>query len=280
MIHETCASPVEAAPALTNPPPTQDLSQQLAQLQQDLQQCRRMAALGELVGTTTHEFNNLLTTILNYAKMGLRHDDNPTREKAFQKILTAGQRAAQITNAVLGMARNRSHDPEPTDLRPIVAETLLLLERELRNHRIDVTTEFHETPRAIACGNQIQQVLMNLLINARQAMPHGGSIQIRLSWEPGSPYVDLTVRDNGTGIAPEHLPRIFDPYFSTKRGPDASGKGGTGLGLASCKEIIEAHRGKIRVQSTIGKGTAFTLRLPASDPPPPTLAGTENSAGV
>lgn len=267
MLNDTLARPdsTEDMP-VGHPDPLTELHEQMSDLRRELNRCRRMAALGELVGTTTHEFNNVLTTIINFAKMGLRNSDNATREKAFQKILTAGQRAAQITNAVLGMARNRSSDPEPTDLRPIVSETLMLLEREMKNYRIEVITELCEGPRAMACGNQIQQVLMNLLVNARQAMPNGGTLWVRLQHDDVAGLVDLTVRDSGTGIPAEQLPSIFEPYFSTKRGPDESGKGGTGLGLSACKEIIESHRGKIRVQSTVGKGTAFTIRLPVAPP--------------
>jgi signal transduction histidine kinase len=108
-------------------------------------------------------------------------------------------------------------------------------------------------------------VLLNLLTNARQAMPRGGRIMIRIAPDPTAGTVDLTVRDTGSGIAPDVLPRIFDRYFTTKQGPDASGKGGTGVGLSMCREIIEAHQGRIRVESTIGVGTAFTLKLPAAN---------------
>ena len=95
-------------------------------------------------------------------------------------------------------------------------------------------------------------------------MPRGGRIIIRIAPDAAAGTVDLTVRDTGSGIPPEVLPRIFDRYFTTKQGPDASGKGGTGVGLAACREIIEAHQGKIRVESTVGVGTAFTLKLPAA----------------
>src|SRR5262249_21217523 len=117
---------------------------------------------------------------------------------------------------------------------------------------------------AIANGNQIQQVLMNLLINARQAMPQGGTILIRLGLDSAGQMVELLVRDTGCGMSPDTMRRIFDPFFSTKSGPDASGKGGTGLGLSMCRDIIEAHHGRIRVDSTVGKGTAFTIKLPAT----------------
>lgn len=239
-----------------------DAKEEIAALKRQLKQAQRMSALGELVGTTTHEFNNLLMTILNYAKMGLRHADDETRQKAFNKILNASEKAAKITNNILGMARNRSTDPEPTDLARLIGDSLLLLEREMNKYRIQVDYEPAVVPQVMAVGNEIQQVLMNLLTNARQAMSTGGEIRIRLAHDIAHNMVDLVIRDNGSGIPAEKLPRIFDPYFSTKDGPDASGKGGTGLGLSSCRDIIQSHHGRIRVQSTVGKGTAFTIKLP------------------
>jgi signal transduction histidine kinase len=241
-----------------------ELQQQIEALRQQLNQAQKLTALGELVSTTTHEFNNVLMTIINYAKMGMRQTDEPTRMKAFEKILAAGQRAAKITNAVLGAARNRSDSFEPTDLSAIIEETLVLLEREFTKYRIRVEKQIDSVPSAWAIGNQIQQVLLNLLINARQAMPRGGQLVIRLEQEPASDMVDLVIRDTGTGIPPDQLQRIFDPFFSTKKGPDETGKGGTGLGLASCRNIIEAHHGRIRVESAVGKGTSFRIRLPVA----------------
>ncbi len=249
---------------MSDPHRPEQLLQQIETLKQQLAHAQRLTALGELVSTTTHEFNNVLMTIINYAKMGLRHKDSATREKAFEKILAAGNRAAKITNSVLGMARNRSAQQEPTDLAQLVDDTLLLLEREMNKYRIAVEKQFHPIPPAMVNGNQIQQVLLNMLTNARQAMPGGGRIWIKLLHDAGTRTVDLVIRDNGSGIPPETLPRVFDPFFSTKSGPDQSGKGGTGLGLSACREIIDAHRGRIRVESTIGKGTAFTIKLPAA----------------
>jgi signal transduction histidine kinase len=238
------------------------LQQQIELLKERLAQAQQLTALGELVSTTTHEFNNVLMTIINYAKMGMRHKDNPTRDKAFDKILAASNRAAKITSTVLGMARNRSAGQEPTNLTQLVEDTLVLLERELNKYRVAVDRHFQPIPEAYINGNQIQQVLLNLLINARQAMPGGGRLTIKLVPDADNDMIDLVVRDNGCGIPPEVLPRIFDSFFTTKHGPDASGKGGTGLGLSSCRDIIEAHRGRIRVDSSVGKGTAFTIKLP------------------
>ena len=241
----------------------QNLLKEKEALEERVNQVQRMSALGELVSTTTHEFNNVLMTILNYAKMGLRQTDSGTRDKAFDKILKAGQRAAKITNSVLGMARNRGTQFEQTNLAQIVDETMVLLERELQKYRIAVTLQIApDTPEVPAIGNQIQQVLLNLLINARQAMAEGGQLIIRLVEDQETQTVDLSVRDFGPGIPREKLSQIFQPYYTTKAGPDESGKGGTGLGLATCRNIIEAHGGRIRVESTVGKGTCFILKLP------------------
>ena len=164
----------------------------------------------------------------------------------------------------MGLARNRSGDFEPTDLAKLVDDALVLLERELRKYRIAIETHLEDAPPARANPNQIQQVLLNLLINARQAMPNGGQVVIRVGLDQASRMVELSVRDNGPGIAEDKLPRIFDPYYSTKKGPDETGKGGTGVGLSACRDIMEAHQGKILVASTVGKGTAFTLRIPVA----------------
>ncbi len=240
----------------------QQLQEEITALKKRLDQSQRMTALGELVSTTTHEFNNVLMTIINYAKMGMRHDDKETRDKAFEKINKAGMRAAKITNSVLGMARNRSEHFEMTDIAKIIDESMVLLEREMQKYRISVDMQIDEVPEVSAIGNQIQQVLMNLLINARQAMSEGGQLVIKLQKNAENQTVDLSVRDYGPGIAQDKLRKIFDAYYTTKEGPDETGKGGTGVGLATCKNIIEAHGGKIRVESSVGKGTCFTLMLP------------------
>jgi two-component system NtrC family sensor kinase len=241
----------------------QQLQEEITALKKRLDQSQRMTALGELVSTTTHEFNNVLMTIINYAKMGMRHDDKATRDKAFDKINNAGNRAAKITNAVLGMARNRSEHFEMTDVAKLIEETMVLLEREMQKYRISVDMHVDaDLPEVSVIGNQIQQVLMNLLINARQAMSEGGQLVIKLKKNVAAGTVDLSVRDYGPGIPQDKLRRIFEPFYSTKSGPDETGKGGTGVGLSTCKNIIEAHGGKIRVESSVGKGTCFTLMLP------------------
>ena len=254
---------MHSGPQSTSEPASEPARQedQIEELKAQLQAARQLATLGELVGTTTHEFNNVLTTILNYAKMGLRHTDDATRTRALEKILSAGQRAEKITNGVLGMARNRSHNPAPADLAALVSESLVLLEREMQKYRIQVETQLDATSKAWVVAGQIQQVLLNLLTNARQAMPNGGRVQVRVAEDKATGTIDLVVQDNGPGIAKEDLPKIFASGYSTKTGPDATGKGGAGVGLAACREIIEAHGGKIRVESAVGRGTAFILKL-------------------
>lgn len=257
---------------------TNDSSQdELKKLRAQVAQLRNKAALGELLGTTTHEFNNILMTIMNYAKMGIRHPDQATRDKALDKILAASERAAKITHSVLGMAKNRSGDFAPVELGQLIEETMVLLGREMQQFRVQVEVQAEANlPKVRAIGNEIQQVLINLLTNARQAMEKGGQIVLKLFHLPQENCVGVSIRDYGCGMPPEVLHKIFEPYFTTKSGPDASGKGGTGLGLSACKEVIEQHQGRIRVDSTVGKGTMFTLFLPVnpaiSDPNPKELA--------
>jgi signal transduction histidine kinase len=238
-------------------------SAEVASLRRQLLEAQKAATLGELLGTTTHEFNNALTTVLNYAKLGLRHRDQPTRDKALERILSAGTRAAKITASVLGMARGGSARMEPVNLELLVEDVLVLLEREMTKYRVQVEREFAPVPKVSANPGQLQQVLLNLLVNARQAMPQGGRLIIRLAHDALLGAVDLMVRDTGCGMTPDVMRRMFEPHFSTKAGPDETGKGGSGLGLTACREIVEAHKGRIRVESAPGKGTAITIRLPA-----------------
>lgn len=235
---------------------------EIQQLKQQLEQAQRMATLGELTGTATHEFNNLLMTILNYAKLGLRHKDDASRDKALNRIHDAAVRASKLTGSILSLARNRTGDMEPTDLKAVIEDTVLLLEREFRKYRIDLELHLAEVAPILGQGNELQRVLINMLVNARQATGEGGTVRVGLKDCPDTNEVAIIIRDTGAGIPADVLPKIFDPYFSTKAGPDASGKGGSGVGLACCKKIIDTHRGRIRVETAVGKGTAFTIRLP------------------
>ncbi|MCU0713074.1 MAG: ATP-binding protein [Pirellula sp.] len=235
----------------------------IEELQNRLLHLERLASVGELTSTTTHEFNNLLMTVINYARMGLKNKDEAARDKAFTRILDAANRGAKITSMVLGLARSRPADKEPTDLIALVEDALVLMERELQKYRILVEKNWKTAPKISASPDQIQRLLLNLLTNARQAIGESGLIKIKIAHETSSNSVVLSVRDSGCGIEKDVLPRIFKPFFTTKSGPDSSGKGGTGLGLSACKEIVENHNGRIRVESTVGKGTAFSIKFPA-----------------
>ena len=242
------------------------LEEQVQILTKRLQQAQKLTALGELVSTTTHEFNNVLMTIINYAKMGMRCRDDATRDKALDKILIASEKAARITNSILGVARNRSetlgaHRTAQTDRR---------LARAARTRDEQVPNQRREADRQCAAGDGQRQPdsadPAEPADQCRQAMPNGGRVVIKLDYDPAEDMVVLVVRDDGQGIPAEKLPRIFDAFYSTKDGPDETGKGGTGLGLSSCRNIVEAHHGRIRVNSTVGKGTAFTILLPVAKP--------------
>ena len=217
-----------------------DLQQQVEMLKEQLAQAQKLTALGELVSTTTHEFNNVLTTIINYAKLGMRHKDNETREKAFDKILMASNRAAKITATILGLARNRKAGQEPTNLQELVENTLLLLEREMNKYRITVDKSFQRVPQAHVNGNQIQQILLNLLINARQAMPGGGRVMIRLELRcrerHGGPHGPRQRRgDSGRQAAED-----FRAFLHNKERPGRQRKGRDGPGAL---DVPGDHRG-------------------------------------
>src|SRR5262249_48118759 len=161
---------------------------------QQLLQAQKLSSVGALASSVAHEFNNILTTIMNYAKLALRPTaDEAGRTQALEKILKGSQRAATIINSMLGFARNTSTQREDTDLAALVEEVLILTEKDLSKHRISVEKRFQGRPRASVVPAQIEQVLLNLIINARQAMPRGGQLklEVRQAAEPG--LVELRV---------------------------------------------------------------------------------------
>lgn len=235
--------------------------EELESLRQRLLQTQRLSSLGALASSVAHEFNNILTTIINYAKIGLNNKDEAARTKSLEKILTASERAAKITGGMLGFARSKPAERRPTDVVTLVGEVLVLVEKDLTKHRVKLHTRFVGRPQAVVSATQIQQIILNLIINARQAMPQGGHLRIEVRECIETNLVEIVVSDTGSGIPAEQLRHIFDPFFTTKDGPDDTGKGGTGLGLSICRDIIEAHHGRIRVESLVGRGTTFTVKL-------------------
>ncbi len=232
------------------------------QLRQQLLHAQKLSSVGALASSVAHEFNNILTTIINYARMAQRPEQTEAaRVLALEKILKGGQRAATIINSMLGFARNTATKRESTDMVALVEETLILTDKDLSKHRIHIDKKYHGRPVAYVVPAQIEQVLLNLLINARQAMPRGGHLKIEVKENARTQLVELRIADTGVGIPPERLRLIFEPFYTTKQ-PDATGHGGTGLGLSVCRQIIEQHHGRIRVESVVGKGSTFTVKLP------------------
>jgi signal transduction histidine kinase len=232
------------------------------QLRQQLLQAQRLTSVGTLASSVAHEFNNILTTIINYAKLGLRSaDDEAARTQALEKILKGSQRAATIISSMLGFARSTAQQRQTTDLIGLVEEVLLLTEKDLSKHRVQIETRFQGRPQAFVVPAQIEQILINLIINARQAMPRGGRLRIEIRDNPGTHMAEVRISDTGIGIAPDQLRLIFEPFYTTKA-PDEHGHGGSGLGLSVCRQIIEQHQGRIRVESVVGKGSTFTVKLP------------------
>jgi len=232
------------------------------QLKQQLLRAQRLSSVGTLASSVAHEFNNILTTIMNYAKIGLRPESNEaSRVQSLEKILKGSQRAATIVSSMLGFARNQATQRDMTDLVGLVEEVLILTEKDLSKHQVRVETRFHGRPKAPVVRGQIEQILINLIINARQAMPRGGRLTIEVRDNPKSSMAEIIVADTGTGIPPDQLRLIFEAFYTTKK-PDENGHGGSGLGLSVCRQIIEQHHGRIRVESAVGKGSRFTVKLP------------------
>jgi signal transduction histidine kinase len=253
--------PAPTASESIQPSPIESLQRQVIALQ-------RVSSAGMLAGSLFHELNNALTPILSYAKLALRNPDAAYRDRALSQILDAAQRAGSITRGMLALSRpggSPTHR-EPTEMSRLVSEVVLLVKKDMARHKVRLDVKTTGDPWARTHPGQIQQVLLNLLINARQAMLAGGAIQLRLGMDPTGRFVELSVVDTGVGIASEDLRWIFEPFFSTKSAPDAAGQGGTGLGLSICRDIIEAHHGRLRAESRLGEGSTFTVILPACTP--------------
>jgi signal transduction histidine kinase len=242
-------------------------SSEADQLRQQLLQAQKLSSVGALASSVAHEFNNILTTIINYARLALRNTDEAARGQALEKILKGSQRAATIINSMLGFARNTSSQRQLTDLVALVEEVLILTDKDLSKHRIHVEKKYSGRPQVWVVPAQIEQVLLNLIINARQAMPRGGHLKIEVRENARTQWAEIRVADTGVGIPLDRLRLIFEPFYTTKE-PDANGHGGTGLGLSVCRQIIEQHQGRIRVESLVGKGATFTVKVPLTPDEP------------
>jgi two-component system cell cycle sensor histidine kinase/response regulator CckA len=234
------------------------------QLEEQLRQAQKMEAVGQLAGGIAHDFNNILAVIQLESSLMLEDGNaNMVARDSLREILAASERAANLTRQLLMFGRRQVVRPVDLDLRETVSSVLRLLRRVL-GENIVVKSSFAPASSFIhGDPGMMEQVLMNLALNARDAMPSGGELTVRLEptrmpEEEGRLYVCLSVSDTGCGIPSENLPRIFDPFFTTKE----IGKG-TGLGLATVFGIVQQHRGRIEVDSVIGQRTTFRVFLPA-----------------
>jgi signal transduction histidine kinase len=222
----------------------------------------RLAGVGAIASSVAHEFNNVLMSLLNYSKLALKPTAKPEmKNTALEKVVQGCGKAAGLVNAMLGMTRNSGRKLQLTDLGELTAQVVSLCEKDLLKHRIRVEQSNSGPVPAWVMPALLEQVLLNLVINARQAMPQGGTLRLGVRANPEGNTGEIRIVDSGTGIDPEKLGHIFEPFFSTKD-PDEEGRGGSGLGLSLCRQIIEAHNGRIRVESTPGKGTTFTIKIP------------------
>lgn len=236
---------------------------ELRQKQAELIQSSKLAAVGTFAAGIGHEFNNLLGGMLGYAELGRSTDDIAEKDHALDVIRQASQRGRVITRGLLTFARRSEHRRDVHHLADIIAETLTLVEVDLRKLNITLVRTIEPTPAILCDGGQIAQVLLNLVTNARDAIGQDGGT-ITVSLRQCDAFVELSVRDTGEGI-PEHVrDRIFEPFVTTKGALGASNTPGTGLGLSVSYGIVKDHGGDIRFETETGVGTTMIVRLPVT----------------
>jgi len=235
------------------------------ELETQLQLREKMASLGLLAAGVAHEVNTPLTGISSFTQMlqDQISDDDP-RAKLLHKIERQTERASKIVNNLLNFARQGRASFVPVNLNDVIRDVLSLLEHQLTRARVKVRLELgDDVPEVMGDENKLQQVFLNLILNAQDAMASGGWLTIKTSagtpTAEGSQEVVATVSDTGQGISQDDIKRIYDPFFTTKR----AGASGTGLGLSITYGILQEHSGQIGVESSVGQGTSFQIRLPA-----------------
>jgi PAS domain S-box-containing protein len=228
-----------------------------ARLEDQLLQAEKLSSIGLLAAGIAHEVNTPITGISSYAQMLLKETPaSDVRKPILEKIEKQTFRAAEIVNGLLNFARVNGGEFEDLDLNRLIRESLLLLEHHFKQNRVDVVYAPDESiPMVFGNAGKLQQVFVNLFLNAKDAMPSGGTLRVETSKNDGMVAVDI--RDSGVGISAENIRRIYDPFFTTK----STGRG-TGLGLAVTYGIVQEHGGRISVDSIPAKGTHFSLKLP------------------
>src|SRR5215813_8332184 len=232
---------------------------QRERMEEQMTQTEKLTSLGLLAAGVAHEVNTPLAVISNYIQMLAKQmPEGDPRQSIIEKIVKQTFRASEIVNNLLNFSRTGAAEAASVDVNRVVEETLSLVAHPLKTARIQVVKELAESlPPVHGSANKLQQVFLNLFLNARDAMPGGGMLEVRTGAHNGS--VEIEVVDTGAGIPREHINRIFDPFFTTK----PNGRG-TGLGLSVSYGIIKEHAGKIDVRSTPGKGTSFHVEFPAA----------------
>ncbi len=239
------------------------MTQKLHDTQEQLYQSEKLASLGRLAAGVAHEINNPLTGVLTYSSFLLkRADDTPELKQDLEVVVRETKRCREIVNGLLNFSRQTPAQKSNVEIGHVIQKTLTILQHQLKSQQVTVTSDAPaDLPVIHADGNQLQQVLINLLLNAVDAMPEsGGEIKITTQNRARNhqPGLEIEVADNGCGIPHEHLSKIFEPFFTTK------GQKGTGLGLAVVWGIINKHSGVIEVKSEAGAGTTMTIFLPIS----------------
>ncbi len=252
---------------------------ELKTLEAQFVQSQKMHAIGQLAGGVAHDFNNLLTAISGHCDLLLlRHDQGDPDFSDLEQIAQNANRAASLVGQLLAFSRKQNLRPELLDMRDTLAELTHLLDR-LVGERVTLSFDHDPALQMVrADKRQLEQVIMNLVVNARDAMPDGGPIRIETEARtllkplkrdrvvvPVGEYVIVRVTDEGTGISPDKLPKIFEPFFTTKRIGE-----GTGLGLSTAYGIVKQTGGYIFADSVVGEGTAFSLYFPSHPVPPRT----------
>ena len=255
-------------------------------METQLTQSEKLSSIGLLAAGVAHEVNTPLAVISSYAQMlgkQLRSDEatHARLQPVLEKITQQTFRASEIVNGLLNFSRMGSVDFGRVDVNLMVRDTVLLLEHQMRSAGVAVATELHEDlPLVSGNRGKLQQVLVNLVLNAKDALQEKGSGSVRIFTARTSKGVEIRVEDNGVGMSPEVMRKIYDPFFTTKSNPKEGQRKGTGLGLAVTYGIVQEHAGTIEVSSTPGEGTVFRLELPAVDTTGPrpqhkTQAGSE-----
>ena len=231
------------------------------ELEGQLSQAEKLSSIGLLAAGVAHEVNTPLAVISSYAQMLAKQvNGDAKKSELLDKITRQTFRASEIVNSLLNFSRTSSTEFTNVDLNRVIQDTLMLLEHQLKVARVKVVQELQpELPPIYGNTGKLQQVFLNLFLNAKDAMPAGGTLMV--STQNGH-NVQVTVADTGNGIAQEHIARIYDPFFTTKSKPKTGHSGGTGLGLSVTYGIIQEHAGKIRVSSQPGEGTKFTMEFP------------------